>query len=249
MMNQKIRLILLAIAIAGMLLAMAFIIAGCSAKDPLSSPAPSGPIMPLAVGNGWLYGMYWYLPGNAIPTDTAVDIVQVIDSISIENEIWYYTRHVFLNLPANPDTNFVYYANRQDGLWLRYSISDPPRLKVRYPAAVGLQFEGWYDWVGLSGGPMQKLVTSINANIIVPIDTIGAVSCYEYKLDPNNIDYDYKNYYNPLYGYVSTIFKAKDLSEQWYVAYTADLYTVVLGGGAPAPRFPENLEQILSKLR
>jgi hypothetical protein len=244
MMNQRIKSTVLAVLIVGLLLTTVLIIAGCSAKDPLSPTAPSGSIMPLAVGNAWIYGMFTYSPPNTIPYDTAVHLVEILDSTLVGSELWYRARHVMFNPPSAYDTTFLYYANRSNGLYTRESVSDSAYLKVRYPAAVGLHFQSYYYLMGLYLGPVDIVVSSTNKIIETPVDTL---SCHEYRLVPNlDPDWEYGEYYNPTYGYFASRWR-NNVGGVWYPALSVDLLDVFFAG-APAPRYPEYIHQTFPDL-
>lgn len=127
--------------------------ATCS-KDP-SGPNETVPLIPLSVGNQWVYQISAYDTSGHLDS-TWVDTVEVVQDTVITGERWYRAESteggVFLLLYRGGAGRERWLApllaNRQDGLWIRGTgmYYMPPAMMLYYPASVGTEFR---DFDGL----------------------------------------------------------------------------------------------------
>jgi hypothetical protein len=140
-------------------LSVLLVVAGCGGDDDPAGPEPaSGVIVPLAVGNKWIYDVYDFPPVG--------DPVQTLDSIVVvgDSTVGAETRYR-LNLGTEQ------MVNRGNGLWYKPSGTDQLYLQFAYPADVGA---GWAAGVG---GEISMTLVSKSAAITVPE---GTYVCWQY---------------------------------------------------------------------
>lgn len=132
---------LLLLALAGLTLA-ACDSSGPNTPPPGSPASPPDVIVPLAVGEGWVFQtvQYRYDPQTGEPTgipDTLarLDTVRVVEAVEIEGETWY---RLDADRPGPARTCFQrLYANREDGLYRRVEPTAPAYRTVAYPVEAG----------------------------------------------------------------------------------------------------------------
>jgi hypothetical protein len=128
-------------------------IPGCGTNH--NPPAPAAIrdiIIPLSVGNQWIYLV---TDGTASSSRCVRDTVmsQISHDTTIQNEKWYVVEsHSHPSIPSGNTKKYstILWLNRTDGLWavpLRPGMQFPPCLVVKYPASVNdsWQIHGWLD--------------------------------------------------------------------------------------------------------
>ncbi|MDB5033344.1 MAG: hypothetical protein JWQ98_585 [Chlorobi bacterium] len=136
-------------------------ISGCSSSSP-SSPGtgnPSGKLIPLALGNQWLYTSTTYDSTGAV-TGTKTDTTRVSADTLIRGE-----RFFFFN-----DDHATPTANRSDGIYYWDIASGTARIYMRIPGTVGDVYER---------GNQRYTLISTNTTVTVPA---GVFSCYQISL-------------------------------------------------------------------
>ncbi len=130
---------------------------GCGDDEP-TAPAPAAVddvIMPLAVGNKWVYDVKQYNIGGMLE-DEWTDSLVIEDSGAVAGDMWYV------------DNGDSQYANRTDGLWFRAASGGVVSLLFKYPVSVNDVWQG-------SGYAMK--LESKTAATSVPL---GSYTCYRY---------------------------------------------------------------------
>ncbi|HYF02255.1 MAG TPA: hypothetical protein VEC36_02680 [Patescibacteria group bacterium] len=133
---------------------------GCT--DTSSNPSENTEeIWPLKVGNQWIYRIH-IIDSIGAAERIVLDTTTVIDSKTIDNEIWY---DIYQNGIVQLK---IYFKNRPDGLWAIHKAESA--LVYKFPAKVGdILFEN----------EDEKLeVISTDTSITTPA---GIFKCYAYK--------------------------------------------------------------------
>ncbi|MEW5796869.1 MAG: hypothetical protein AB1772_10990 [Candidatus Zixiibacteriota bacterium] len=177
------------------------LLAGCDSSDKSTNPTPPKQILPLTVGNFYVYeNAVLDSAGSVIGADTVIWTVAK-DTI-IQNERWYI---MTVNGVRDPEVSLPT-TNRGDGLWV-----DGPSgfLLFKYPAAVN-------DTVFF--GSDTSTVESIHDTITVPA---GTFECINYKwVGSRDEDRAYQyHYFSPGVGHVKTDEYYRTTSEFVYVRY------------------------------
>ena len=123
---------------------------------------PAGPIIPLQIGNTWIYEFSQYDTLGTLISAVYDTVALAIDTV-LDNRVWFFW--------AQPE---MYIANYSDGAWIRsleIGFSLYPSLMYKYPAEVG----DLWTFDGFSTFHMQ--LTSINEVTEVPA---GRFSCHVY---------------------------------------------------------------------
>lgn len=158
-MNRALACIVLAVAATiGM--------AGCGESSPSGNdndPNNAKPLLPLAVGNQWLYESTIYdSTGRAT---SKKDTTAIRMDTTIQGEKWY-----FFN-----DDRVTPTASRTDGIYYWDTKLNVARLYLKYPGTVGSTYER---------GSQRYTITSINTNVDVPA---GVFSCYQVGFTDQNV--------------------------------------------------------------
>ncbi|MEP7217366.1 MAG: hypothetical protein ABI876_00535, partial [Bacteroidota bacterium] len=142
-------------------------ISGCGDSSSPSSPVTgnqSGKLIPLALGNQWLYATTLY-DSTGATTGTRTDTTKVNADTLIQGEQWF-----FFN-----DDHAAPTANRSDGLYYWDPASGTARIYIRIPGTVGDSYER---------GNLRYTLVSTNTTVTVPA---GVFSCYQLLVtDANN---------------------------------------------------------------
>jgi hypothetical protein len=175
-----------------------FMVIGCGKKDPLEPTVPENNIMPLGVGITWTYDFEVYQPGDPNPFDVLTYYIEILGQTTIDNESWYYTRHLFTD-GVNSDSTFYYYTLRDSGLYVREGQANPAILKVVYPTTQGTLFNGYSEFIDFLFGfnivPAEVISTSESATV-----PQGTYACHHYSFD---LDGAYQHeFYAPNMGLV-----------------------------------------------
>ena len=195
---------------------LVFLIVGCGTKDPIGpgtqNNLPPTSIMPLKIGNVWLYDFEWYT-GPSSPPDVVYDYsITVMDTVRINGEKWYQAAHAVTSVGW---TQTVYYTNRNGGLYFRFSTADGATeyLRFKYPASIGDTYNSTQMFLftefGFTGSyPSEMMGTSVS--VTVPH---GTHNCYYQYADydpgtPNPVSL--KDYFKPNLGMVKSDFQVYD---------------------------------------
>jgi hypothetical protein len=127
-----------------------FSFSGCSSSsEPCTPIKTSGPIIPLAIGNEWIYRVTQYQDESGIIGFVHYDTMRVIRDSLIGGEKWYLMTDGWS-------------TNRSDGLWGLYYVtpdSTIPVLLWKYPAKSGEVIRKLDDSI---------MVVSIDSAISIP---------------------------------------------------------------------------------
>lgn len=143
-----------------------------SCRSSTDSNATQDVIMPLAIGNTWIYHTGRGTDIIKIPTD---------DTIRLVSKFSYAGNTTFVNQYG------AYYTNRSDGLWITYPAFSYEILSANYPANQGNIFrrdtliltdESSPDPIGIAIS--NVFVDSIGEIVTVPA---GTYPCYKYNSD------------------------------------------------------------------
>jgi hypothetical protein len=194
---------------------------GCGKKDPLQ-PETVIPdhIMPLKLGNSWVYEMYFYNPGDPNPAESYYWHMTVTEDPVINSEQWYIVMHTVAmqSVPDDIDTlYFVHYTNREDGLWLKPGPADVAELKTKYPVSTGENFTGYSNEYFFSSMTFEVISTNSMANV-----PAGNYSCYHYAANPN-ASLIVNDYHAPRVGMVRSDWLVFDNIQGWFTAIEWEL--------------------------
>ena len=133
-------------------------------NGPTTPESSQDVIMPLIVGNMWIYNIYQIDNNTGEVSDIDEDILVINGIVEAGNTEWY-------------TEGFVKLTNKIDGLWAweDWSNGSQPSLYLKYPAGVG----DTYSHPG-PGNQVENVV-------VVSIDTLitiigGQYSCYQYRV-------------------------------------------------------------------
>jgi len=140
-------------------------------------------IMPLAVGNKWVYDVT--ISDTVNDHQEYNDSIAIIDDTLVGNEMWF------------KDQMGRLYTNRADGLW--QLTSGQPMLLVKYPANVGDSFMTELNYSGYGGSPkMQLAEKAVNISV-----SVGNFQCYRYhQMVGGFCSFPAEYYYQPLIGLI-----------------------------------------------
>src|SRR5438128_6808844 len=109
-----------------LLLAFSFVIISCKNSAETGTQSQDV-IMPLAIGNTWIYTDNGYDSNGHLIAPSPSDTLQISDTVTNGKYILY--------IPRNRD---IYYTNKADGLWVRYGPAFSEDIFfAKYTAKVG----------------------------------------------------------------------------------------------------------------
>jgi hypothetical protein len=158
-----------------LLLAFCFAIISCKNSTDTVVQGQSV-IMPLAIGNTWIYIDNGYDSNGHLIVPTPSDTLLISDTLSYGKDIIYI-----------PQNRHIYYVNRADGLRIRYDGYFDETFIAKYPAKAGDIFrhdrylitkESSPDPIGVAAGDL--IVSSTIESVTVPA---GTFICYKYNED------------------------------------------------------------------
>jgi hypothetical protein len=140
------------------------VVASSYAQTPSTASDSHLPIMPLKVGNIWIYRFQW-VDSNGVVRMTRLDTQRVISKMVCDGETWY---------RLNNGKSF--YINRADGLWIQFDSSKVEHW-ARYPTKPGATFgaDTSKDASGRWVMRIPTLVASVDTQITVPAGTYRAI--------------------------------------------------------------------------
>jgi hypothetical protein len=170
------------IARTAIVLFLAVLLAGCS---DILGPDYLDYIMPLKVGNRWIY---WHTGMDSIYRDGALDTLEIVGTEIVKGETWFI---------SNRGERYI---NRARGLHVRDSNSTCGCMRAKYPATTGDLFQFDTARVLLPGN--NDPVRQVTAREVVSTDTIITVRGTKYyahlfrpKLfEPTNARFVYDSY-------------------------------------------------------
>ncbi|MES2766499.1 MAG: hypothetical protein V4642_11550 [Bacteroidota bacterium] len=188
-------------------------IASCSDNSTEPDSAKSEGIIPLKVGNQWIFKRYEIdSTGNQIAEYR--DTMKITGTKMFGSEVWYKT---YISAGSGYITAEVFQLNRADGLWNRDYIEEP-NLSIKFPAKVGDTF--------FSGEPDDPQDTMYHRKMhVISTDTMittpaGTFKCYAYAYYYNNSQILAQTlFYSPAIGYIK---------EELYAGKGLDRYGVEL---------------------
>ncbi len=174
-------------------------------------------IMPLAIGNRWVYNFIGYESGPPNPTFVYTYTLHVIDRVTIGDEVWYETLQI-IDDDISPDTLVMYYINRFDGLWVRKSIdeADTAFMKIKFPANPGDDFTGYN---GLMWQELPADLAAVDISVTVPY---GTYQCYHYGMYPS-LTVILNEYYRPEIGWINSIWSVFVENTGWTPIFIFEL--------------------------
>jgi len=189
-------------------------IISCSEDDnPVTPHDIPDVIMPLELGNSWVYQLTTFKPDGSIRrTDTVT--FSVFSDTLIENERWF--------VWGQKVTTQVFCTNRTDGLWYWHENDTVPGLSAMYPAEAGDRFTDAYcDTIH---------VVSTDHLVTVPG---GTFSCFLYEKPPAHHQqaqrWRYRGYFSPNIGQIRVEqFLASDAVPE-YLNHSFDLISYSIG--------------------
>lgn len=234
-----------------LLVALGAVLSACdsSGGDPLT-PAPSTPgtvagLVPLSVGNTWVFEgvrtRYDETNGSVTRVDTlaAPDTLRVTGTETIGGETWYrlQSRNGVLNTIQGG-----LYANRADGVYRRASADDPALRLYAYPVEAGFVY-GLTNPFTLDGGGVsfQQLLTVKRTDYPVDVaglDTEGVLytSLVE-LLRASNTDYPTANWTPPLRSVLAP--------GAGFVVLESAYFSIVTGPATMAARYRYTLTEVM----
>lgn len=202
------------------LVMMVITVIGCGTKDPLQPTQTSSVIMPLQVGNTWIYNVNIYTPTSPNPVDTLNWTIKVVAREDFDNRAWYRSLHIITD-GVYYDTMVTYYSNFPNGLYLSYLPSDTSFLKLLYPANPGDTFTAVNEIYMASG--LCELV-AVNVPVSVPLNNYQC-SYYRMIYSSTRIMHDY---YKPDLGMVKTEWEYYNTTYGWYTDVKFELIGATL---------------------
>lgn len=154
--------------------------AGCDVVGP-QEIAPPEPILPLAVGNTWVYTTVSYDYEGA-PRDTVTRLEGVFADSTVDGETWYAWGKGETSDEAEADAfhhtrSRLWYTLRDDGLWRGPPGSATPWHEIPYPASVGeTNRPRLIDGRTVGGGNMTLVSTDTTVTVAA-----GTFRCYHYQ--------------------------------------------------------------------
>jgi hypothetical protein len=154
---------------------------GCGNDDPVVPPGTPPPLLPLAVGNRWLYVDSMITSAG---TATHADTVVVLGLRSAGATTWYELRSSF-----NPSIAASEFATSNDSIFsLQYTEAPggmAPVISLEYlppPAAGSLVYTSVFDGDAL----FQKSVAALHETVTVPAGSFADCAVYEYQIYPEH---------------------------------------------------------------
>ena len=149
-------------------------------SNPCVPKRTSGPLVPLVVGNQWVYHVITFDEQGNITSNSTYDTNRVISDTLIQGERWFFYYGLF-----------EYCVNRSDGLWVRGYLT--PDSLTDYLA---------YKFPGEKGD-----TNILSSNVIVSTDTVisteyGCFHTYEYVVDDAGIQAH--NFFAPGIGLIKS---------------------------------------------
>ena len=196
---------------------------GCGGGHSSVEPTDKDVIVPLEVGNQWVYRATPFPGAAARPGDT----ITVIGEDSIGGTSWHAVRlsdvSSFTGVPT-----IIHWSNRADGLWARVE-SEPGRLLyeslfAKFPAKVGDRYE--IPWIGV-GITVVVTVESVGDTICVPAGTFE-VNAYSFSVNPDRYGGE-RDYFSPGIGLVKKVGITSDPDLGAYEYSSSELCSMVLG--------------------
>lgn len=138
-------------------------------------------IMPLKIGNYWLYKGY---------PNSETRKYLITDTIRFDGELWY-------EMSFNREFS-GYSCNKKDGLWVKLEKDSTPYLYIKYPTIIGDKYE-YYN------GKMESKVEVIDTKKELTT-TFGTVYAYVYKITQRYFPIHYI-YYIPSIGFYGSYFE------------------------------------------
>ena len=155
-----------------LLLPLLLLTGGCDLFSP--SPERQQSLLPLAVGNEWVFrSTTTYTTGS--PPASRLDTIRVVSDTTVGSETWYH-------LTDTGQKTSYYVTLRVDGVWKDLAS---PRLLYRYPATAGQTY---------AFSPDESIqVVRTDASISVPA---GTFSAFHYRFLRERIDLNGQVYEN-----------------------------------------------------
>ncbi len=207
---------------------LAFCFAIISCKNSTDTGTQSqGVIMPLAIGNTWIYLDNGYDSNGHLIVPSRLDTLLINDTITYGKDVLYI-----------PQNRKIYYYNKTDGLSIRYNFAPEETLFAKYPAKAGdifrhdsyiLTKESSPDPLGLAAA--DYIVSSTTESVTVPA---GTFICYKYNADyydttKHQLLDRYNTYYAPNVGMIkSEDFHLDSATQTLMIAQTSQLTKVIL---------------------
>ncbi len=141
-------------------------LAGCGESSPSgtdTTPDGADRLLPLALGNRWIYETTIY--DSTGKATLKADTTLVAGDTTIQGERWFF----FNDDRATPT------VSRTDGVYYWDTRNNASRLYVRYPGAVGESYER---------GSQRYTIVATNTTVTVPA---GVFTCYQIRLTDQNI--------------------------------------------------------------
>jgi len=155
-----------------------------------------GDIMPLAVGNRWVYRVVTY-ENPVYPLDTTYDTILIVRDTAIQGETWYI------------DGDGALYANRSSGLW-RLSSGGQLYLFAKFPGTAGQVY---------NADPDISQTVNIQGTSVLISTPINFYFCYYYLTTSSDLTLRRDYYYAPRLGLVRfdrfLVEPPATLKEQW----------------------------------
>ena len=138
-------------------------IAGCGESSPSGNDNPNNAdrLVPLAVGNQWIYETT--TTDSTGKSSTKSDTTRITRDTTIQGEKWF-----FFNNDVAPT------VSRTDGVYSWDPKTNTARIFVRYPGTVGSSYER---------GSQRYTISSINTTVSVPA---GDFACYQVTVTDQN---------------------------------------------------------------
>jgi hypothetical protein len=182
-----------------------FFISGCKENDnPTASTTSRDVIVPLSVGNQWIYIVTDSTAASGRFIQDTVTM-QITHDTTIQNEKWYVVEsqsHPFIPTDATKKYSTAIWINRADGLWVGPHDPGIPfsaYLSIKYPASVN---DSWQHPRGDDSYPIIiPTVTSTNARVDVPA---GQFICYEIEYKDSVTLVPGKTYYAINIGFIKS---------------------------------------------
>ena len=189
-----------------LVIAIILLIMGCNKNS--TNPTNSKVLIPLTVGNKWVYN--WYLYDSLGKSKlVCVEYKEVFkDSIIYEIHWGNIKDSIYDFRISSGHTDYYFLANKSDGSYYKALYQDPWR-EWKYPGSKGDTF--------LSNG-VKRIIEEINYQNKV---AIGSFNCYKYSYSFTGID-KYIFYFSPDIGEILEEFYEYDIlvSKTELISYT-----------------------------
>jgi len=158
-----------------LLLTFCFAIISCKNSTDIGTQS-QGVIMPLALGNTWIYIDHGYDSNGHLIVPSPSDTLLINDTITYGKDVLYI-----------PRDRKIYYINKADGLWIRYDFDSKEIFQAKYPTKVGdiYRHDSYILTKESSPDPLGEvaadyIVSSTTESVTVPA---GTFICYKYNAD------------------------------------------------------------------